>query len=137
MTVLYRGPRGLVTQDLIATIHIGWRRLRVADLHQIHIVRVRPAAAVQRHLAGISALVIAVSTIPLAGWPSVVAAGALGAAAGADLAVSRWRERRARWHLTATYGGHRILLFSSANQREFDQVCRALRRAVEHQSDRG
>lgn len=79
---------------------------------------------------------IAVSTIPLAGWPSAVAAGALGAAAGADLAVSRWRERRCRWDLTAAYAGHRILLFTSANQSEFDQPCRALRRAVEHQSDR-
>ena len=72
MTILYRGPHGLVTSDIIATVHMGWSRMPVRDLTAIHIVRTRPDGS--RRLLGLSALVIVLLTVPLIGWPAVVLA---------------------------------------------------------------
>ena len=43
--------------------------------------------------------------------------------------------RRDRWELTADHLGVPTVLFTSTDQREFDQLCRALRRAVERLAD--
>ena len=78
-----------------------------------------------------SALLVALLTIPLAGWPSVVLSVAVLIAAAAG-----WRCRAAGpRYLTAAHLGVRTVLFTSTDQREFDQLCRALRRAVERQAD--
>jgi hypothetical protein len=53
------------------------------------------------------------------------------------LAVDRRRDRRIPWTLVADRRGVRTVLFTSTDQREFDQLCRALRRAVERQHDLG
>lgn len=130
MTILYRGPRGLVTHDAIATVHVGWRRLPVRDLQTIHIVRVRPDGS--RRLMSLSALLIALLTIPLAGWPAGILSVAVLIAAVAGLTLGG---RRDRWDLTADHQGVHTVLFTSTDQREFDQLCRALRRVLEHQAD--
>lgn len=126
MTILYRGPHALVTPEMIATVHVGWRRLPVRDLGTVQIVRVRLDGS--RRLLGLSALLVAVMTVPVAGWPPAVVL----AAAAAGLVMRRHRDR---WNLTAEHSGARAVLFTSTDQREFDQVCRALRRAVERQAE--
>ncbi len=131
MTILYRGPRGLVTHDAITTVHVGWRRLPVRDLQAIHIVRVRPDSG--RRLMGVSALLIPVLAIPFAaGWPPVIMVAGILAAVVALLVVGGQRDR---WDLTADHLGVRTILFTSTDQREFDQLCRALRRALERLTD--
>jgi hypothetical protein len=134
MTILYRGPHGLVTSDIIATVHMGWSRLLVRDLKAIHIVRTRPDGS--RRLLGLSALLVVLLTVPLAGWPAVVLAVVVLIATLVDLAVTRRRERRIPWTLVADHSGVRTILFTSTDHREFDQLCRALQRAVERRRDR-
>lgn len=52
------------------------------------------------------------------------------------LLVGLRRERRTEWHLMAVHHGELKIVFTSADQREFAQVCRALRRALESRDDR-
>jgi hypothetical protein len=133
MTILYRGPHGLVTHDVIATVHMGWRRVRVKDLEAIHIVRTRPDGS--HRILGLSALLIVLLTIPIVGRPSVVLSVVVLIAAAVNLAVARRRDRTIPWNLIADHSGVRTVLFTSTDQREFDQLCRALQRAVERQHD--
>ena len=133
MTILYRGPRGLVTHDVIATVHMGWSKVLVKDLKAIHIVRTRPDDS--RRFLGLSALLIVLLTIPIVGWPSVLLSAVVLVATAVSLALARRRDRMIPWTLVADRSGVRTVLFTSTDQREFDQLCRALRRAVERQHD--
>ena len=47
-------------------------------------------------------------------------------------AVARRRRNRVHWELSALHRGVPVRLFASTDQREFDQVCRAVQRALEH-----
>jgi hypothetical protein len=42
-----------------------------------------------------------------------------------------WRRRPQRWELRATYQGQDVELYSSLDERVFNQIARALRRAIE------
>lgn len=137
MTVLYRGPRGLVTQDAIATDDTGWRRIPVAGLDEVHIVRSQPRLAAGTHrMMSISALLLVIATFPIVGGPAVVLAVVLSLAMVLDVAVSRSDQRRTRWELRAHHAGGPVVLFRSASQREFTQLCRAVQRALERRDDR-
>jgi hypothetical protein len=137
MTVLYRGPHGLITQDAIATDDTGWARIAIAGLTRIHIVPSQPVHRVPGHQAlGISALLVAVLTIPIVGVPAVLLAVLLAVAVIVDLVLSHREHAKVRWQLRAEHAGRPIILFSSADHREFAQVCRALQRALEHRDDR-
>jgi hypothetical protein len=133
MTILYRGPRGLVTSDVITTVHTGWSRVPVKDLKAIHIVRTRPDDS--RRFLGLSALLIVLLTIPIVGRPAVVLSAVVLTGTAVALALAKWRDRTIPWELVADRCGVRTILFTSTDQREFDQLCRALRRAVERQHD--
>jgi hypothetical protein len=133
MTILYRGPHGLVTHEVIATVHMRWSRVPVRDLKAIHIVRTRPDDS--RLLLGLSALLIVLLTIPVVGWPAVVLSVVVLIATVVSLALARRRDRMIPWTLVADRSKVRTVLFMSTDQREFDQFCRALRRAVERQHD--
>jgi hypothetical protein len=125
----YDGPDATVTDDQFI-----WRssaaRL-VFDVHHLRNVglvqapaRVRPFAPV---LAGSTAFAA------LAGWtllahPILYVAGFLVLATPAVAAV--WREPR-HWELHAQYRDRAVVLYSSADSRVFNQVSRALRRAME------
>jgi hypothetical protein len=39
---------------------------------------------------------------------------------------------KARWDLVAIYQGNLTTLFTTVDQREFEQVCRGLQRCLEH-----
>ncbi len=135
MTVLYRGPHGWVTHDVIATGDTAWRRIPIAELSGVHIVRCRSgnATSVHRAFAG-STLLMALVIMPVGGWPAAVLAVALAVAAMIAV-VARQIRQHDRWELTARHRGAPILLFGSTDQREFDQVCRAVQRALEHHQD--
>jgi hypothetical protein len=134
MTVLYRGPRGLVTHDVIATTETAWRPVPFATLSAVHIVRTDPEGrALAPRALGVSALVIAVATIPLVGVSSLVVAVLLAIAVVCDVLAAR--ARRATWDLLAYRAGNPAILFSSTDQREFDQLSRAVQRALERRRD--
>jgi hypothetical protein len=80
---------------------------------------------------GVSALVAALVTVPLAGrLPvalTVVVLGGLIVYSAVCL-----RTRSSCWRLVAWYRGEVTMLFESPDQREFDQVCRGLLRSLEY-----
>jgi hypothetical protein len=63
--------------------------------------------------------------------PIAYALGAVAVAVPTVWAAARTRTRPRRSELQATYRGSRVVLYASSDVRVFNQVTRALRRAVE------
>lgn len=132
--MFYRGRRALITERVFERAHVARLQFAISNLSEVHIVRCSGPGRGGR-LLGLSALVAALLIVPIVGLESKIAAGA---AAGISLVGSILALRRrapVRWRLTALYGGEFITLFESEDQTEFDQVCRGLRRALEHSVD--
>jgi hypothetical protein len=133
MRTYYRGPDVLVTSDVFASNGAPRTRYVIRDLRNVCITRTeaedfRPSAA---QVAG-GLLIIAVATLPL--WRvspllalALVAVGLPATVIGAAF----WRLRPQRWELRATYRGRDVKLYTSTDERVFNQVSRALRRAIE------
>jgi Family of unknown function (DUF6232) len=138
MPVFYRGPRALITHEVIEIPHPQWRRIAIKDLAAVHIVQHGPDVHVARRRAfGLVALGSIFVTVPAIGQSSPIVAvavmiGSLTYAGACLRTVSG-----VAWSLVAAYRGRTLVLFQSSSQREFDQVCRALRRALEQQEDAG
>jgi hypothetical protein len=135
MAVLYRGPRALVTHDVFAVARTEWHRFAVRDLTRICIVRQSPNGVAGGRVMALSAAVVAVVSIPLAGRASLVPALVILAAAGCCLIWTRIHGCQAEWQLVALHRGRLTILFSSRDEREFAQVCRALRRVLEEREE--
>jgi hypothetical protein len=128
-TVYHPGPRILVTDRRIET---AGRRFPVRELAEIQRIQkdAHPARTVALVCSGVG-LLLAVPLAALYGAVSVLAVGfviALGLG-GAILVDNRGNPR---WMvLVAHYRGQPVTLFSSRNRQEFEQVRRAVLRAVE------
>lgn len=127
--IYYRGPDALVSDDQFVW-HPTTAPLvfAISDLRNVGLVqapsRIRPYAP---------ALAVAAFAIAAAGWalvpdPIVYVLVFLGLAIP-GVAVM-WREP-GRWELHAQYRGTAVVLYSSPDARVFNQVSRALRRAME------
>jgi hypothetical protein len=101
----------------------------VRDLRDVKLVRAHrtPCTA----WAAAAVVVLAVATWALLDSPAAYATGALALAVPPLLITTDRRIRPQRWELRATYRGYGILLFATSDVRVFNQVARALRRAVE------
>jgi hypothetical protein len=128
----YRGPDAVVTDQLFVRLSKPARSYVVRDLRSVGLLR-----AETNHLRSYT-LHVATGTLALAAatWltlnsPAAYALGALTVAVPATFAVARMRTRPQRWELHATYREARVLLYASSDVRVFNQVARALRRAVE------
>ena len=131
MPVFYRGPRAFITHQRIEVPHEGRRCFRIAELSGVHIVRVDQEYGVDRNRAmGVSALVAALVTLPLALPPAVLTVVVLGGLV--VYAAVCLRTRSSCWRLVASYQGEVTILFESPDEREFDQVCRGLLRSLEY-----
>ncbi|MEU7904074.1 DUF6232 family protein [Actinoplanes sp. NPDC049118] len=133
MRTYYRGPDAVVTSDIFVGNGAPRTKFAVRELRNVCITHTdaddfRPSAA--RVTGGL--LIIAVAAWPL--WMAspllALALVALGMPATAAGAVF-WRLRPQRWELRATYRGTDVWLYASADERVFNQVSRALRRAIE------
>lgn len=127
--IYYRGPDALVSDDRFV-----WHPtttpsvFSIPDLH--HVGLVQAPARIRPYVPALAAVAIAMAA---AGWillpdPAVYVAVFLTLAAP-SVAVM-WREP-GRWELHAQYRGTAVVLYSSTNPRVFNQVSRALRRAME------
>jgi uncharacterized membrane protein len=129
----YRGPDAVVTDKFLIWRTTPSRSFVVRDLRSVGIVRseedrLRPYTA--HVVAGSLVLVIAMVTV-LDYSPVAYALGAFAVAIPTVWAAARTRMRPRRWELHATYRGSRVVLYASSDVRVFNQVTRALRRAVE------
>jgi len=126
----------LITHEVIEVPHPQWRRFAVKDLAAVHIVQHGPDVnAPRRRTFGLLALGSIFITVPAIGQSSpmvavIVMIGSL-TYAGACLRNASGMA----WSLVAAYRGRTLVLFESSSQREFDQVCRALLRALEQHQD--
>ena len=131
MRTYYRGPDALVTEE-----HVVWRTgtsriLPVRELHNVGLVRddtvdrrANIALVATAGMIGftVTAWMLAGRVVGLAlGFVSLVAA---------TVAVTT-RQRRVVWQVRATYRGVDVVVYSSPDARVFNQVARALRRALE------
>ncbi len=127
----YRGPDAVVTSELFVWRTSPAKVFAIRELRNVGIARCdgdsgRPHTT---HALAVPALVAAA-------WPTVdipppVAVGALALALPAVAAVAYWRLRSRLWELHGTYRNAEVILYASTNSRVFNQVARALRRAME------
>jgi hypothetical protein len=112
----YHGPDAMVTDDQFVWMTVSSNRtFSVRELRNVGLVQ---APARMRSFA--PALAVGVLFVAVAGWslmptPAVMAA---------------WRKPR-HWELHAQYHSQAVVLYSSSDARVFNQVSRALRRAME------
>jgi hypothetical protein len=132
MRTYYRGPDVLITHEVFVRRTAPEQTFPIRDLH--HVVMIRgeldhawPAPA---HVAGGAAILV------MAGWPLLdnpaayaVAVVLVAVPGAAGIAHRRMRPRT--WQLRARYDGREVVLFASADTRTFNQVGRALQRAIE------
>ena len=124
----YRGPDAAVTDELFIWQSGATKAFVVAELHDVGLVR-QEASRLRRLVAALLLAVAAGAWVQLellGKW--YVGVGALVAA----VAVAGWPSHTRSWMLTADYRGEpEVMLYSSADARVFNQVSRALRRAME------
>ncbi len=132
MRVFYRGPRALITADAITVAQSASRSFVLMELADVYIVRQQAAPSVggTRPL-GVSALVGGIVIAPVVGRESVLLAVAVLVGLLLCAFVCLRVGPPAHHELVATYRGRTVVVFASEDQREFDQVCRALQRALE------
>jgi hypothetical protein len=128
----YRGPDAVVTDQFLVWRTTPTKGFVIRDLRNVGLVRnemdgLRPYTAL---VAG-GALVLVGATWTVLGTPAAYALGFLAIALPTTFTVARLRMRPRRWELRATYRGARVVLYASPDARVFNQVARALRRAVE------
>jgi len=130
MRTYYRGPDAVVTSTLFVSRSTA-KPYAIRDLRNVHIIRTEPTQPTAAHVtAGL--LIIAAAAwplwkvAPLYAW-ALIALGVPALAVG----VAMWRRRPQTFQLRAAYGGTDLLLYSSTDERVFNQVIRALRRAIE------
>jgi hypothetical protein len=136
MTVFYRGPRALITHEAIEVPHLRWRRFAIKDLAAVHIVQHGPNVnATRRRAFGLAALGSIFVTVPTIGQSSPIVAVAVIIGSLTYAGACLRSASGAGWSLVAAHQGQTVLLFQSTSQREFDQVCRALLRALQQHQD--
>jgi Family of unknown function (DUF6232) len=128
----YRGPDAVVTDQIFVWLTRPAKSYVVRDLRSVGLLKaaVNPLRSYTLHVAS-ATLALAVATWLTIDSPAAYALGALTVAVPSTFAVARTRTRPQRWELRATYRGAQVVLYASSDVRVFNQVARALRRAVE------
>ena len=127
--VYYHGPGITVTSWYVLNADGRYPAAMLAGARRVH-VRTHPARTVAL-AAGAAELALAALVHPTA-LPAALLLAALGVTAG--LVIDKRRSPR-RMELWVTYRGGEVELFSSADRREFEQVRRAVIRALEVNRD--
>ena len=128
----YRGPDAVVTDQLFVWLTKPSKGYVVGDLRNVGLVRAKGSRlrSYTPHVAG-GTVVLAAAAWLTFDSPAAYALGALAVTVSSTFTVARLRTSPPRWELRATYRGARVVLYASSDVRVFNQVARALRRAVE------
>jgi len=130
MRTYYRGRDAVVTSELFVRRVTSTKSYAIRDLRNVciasdqHSARSRPAAGIG--FLGLAGALVALATGSL---DALVLLGPATTLAVAGILL--WPRRRANWELRASYRGSTISLYSSCDVTVFNQVARALRRAIE------
>ena len=132
MRVFYRGPRALITADVITARSSASRSYVLADLSDLYLVTQQSAGGPGgSRTMGVSALVGGILVVPVMGRASVVLTTVAVAVLLLCAFVCLRTGSPAHRELVATYRGSRVVVFASDDEREFGQVCRGIQRAME------
>jgi hypothetical protein len=128
----YSGPDALVTDRLFVWRMPPAKGFAVRELRNVGLVRgdadpLRPYTA---HVAA-AALVLVAATWTMLDTPAAYVLGFLAVAVPGTFTAFTMRSRPRRWEMRANYRGLEVVLYASSDVRVFNQVARALRRAVE------
>ena len=129
----YRGPDALVTDQLLVWRTTSTKTYVVRDLRNVGLVRAGARPASPARVALVSAITVAAIG---AGWtlvepPIAYAVGLLAVTVPVGFAVPSLFRRPRPWELHATYRGAEVVLYACEDVQRFNQVTRALRRAIE------
>jgi hypothetical protein len=122
----YRGPDAVVTSELFIWRTSPPKVFVIRHLQKVAIVRY-DADRGRPHYSS----VVALALWPIVDTPALVATGVLAVAVPVVAVATYWRVRPKRWELQARYLGAEVVLYASTDARVFNQVARALRRAME------
>jgi hypothetical protein len=136
MPTFYRGPMGRITDKVIEVPRLCRRRFPISELEWVQAVQIGPEPGVLRaRLLGLSTLASVFVTVPVIGRVSGFVA-ALVVVVSVAYAASCLRVRPVmRYQMHARCQGQVVVLFETEDRGEFDQICRALRRAAEFGDD--
>jgi hypothetical protein len=130
----YRGPDAVVTDELFL-----WnppaqpsQTVVLRELRSVGLVRTGFDGRAFVPLLLTIAVAALVTAFTVLEPPTAYTVEALAVIVPGGLAAVAWRTRTKRWELHATYRGAEVVLYSSADDRVFNQVTRALRRAMEN-----
>ena len=132
MRTYYGGPDAVVTSELFV-----WRTrpTRVFAIRELRGVGITHGAIDRRNphttQAAAGSLALAVAVWPIVDTPALIALSVLAITVPVVAVAAHWRGRRQCWELHATYRGSAVILYASTSDRVFNQVTRALRRAME------
>jgi len=133
MRTYYSGPDALVNQERFVWRTSSPRSFVVRELQNAVLVRCNVP---DRRSNPALLVALLLTTLAVASWllvgPVVGAAlGFLAVLTAAGAMVTQPRRTRYEWQVRATYLGTRVTVYASVDQRVFNQVARALRRAIE------
>jgi uncharacterized protein DUF6232 len=133
MRTYYRGPDALVNQERFVWRTTSPRIFVVRDLHRAELVRCNVP---DRRLNPALLVALTLTALATASWVLVspvvgAAVGFLAVLTAAAAMVTQPRRTVYEWQVRATYHGAVVTIYASADQRVFNQVARALRRAIE------
>jgi hypothetical protein len=129
----YRGTDAVVTDRLFvwrttpATTGYVIRDLRNVGLVRADADQLRPYTM---HVVVLTAI-LAAATWTVVQTPAAYFLGFLTVALPTVFGIAAVRSRPRRWELRANYHGQEVILYASTDVTKFNQVTRALRRAVE------
>ncbi|MEV4637861.1 DUF6232 family protein [Actinoplanes sp. NPDC049548] len=132
MRIYYRGPDATVTSEhFVHRTPTTTKAFLVRDLRNVGITSVESGGPPPALPLGGTVLAL-VAAWPLWKLSPLYAIGLLGLAGFGIAAAAMLRRGRPRtWVLEATYRGQSVDLYASMDARVFNQVSRALRRAIE------
>jgi hypothetical protein len=128
----YRGPDAVVTDRLFVWRTTPDKAYTVRDLRNVGVGRaetdkLRPYVP---RVAG-GAAVVSASAWFLVPSSAALVVGAVVISAPAALAIAGHWLRTNRWEIRAGYHAREVVLYATTDERTFNQVARALRRAME------
>jgi len=127
----YRGHDAVVTVEHFVWLTAPTKTFAVPDLHNVGLAVSKAGTSRYATPVAGATLILAAATWTFFDHPAGYLLGVLGVAVpGMAVAVSS-RVRPRRWELHATYQGHEVIIYSSPDERVFNQVSRALRRSME------
>jgi hypothetical protein len=131
MRIYYQGPEAVVTSELFVRRGNSPGTFAICDLRNVCIAPDQYDGTGPFVISTAAALAAVAVVYGFGGpWSALAAMGV--ATIGLGCGVVRWRHRPRRHELRADYRGSVVALYASSDARVFNQVSRALLRAIEN-----